>query len=199
MPAELIVVDDGSDVPVPGALRREHAGTSATLNAGIEAARGEWICWLSSDDEIDTGKLRRQLALTDGAGLLASYHSYRVKRAGVVTGNAYAKQWCDQAAQHAALIDVCPINGSTTMIHRRVFDAVGLYDTAYKYSQDWEMWCRIGCRYRWLGIKDMLGTRHEWDGNLTAKLELRNGQHTVRDEEDSQIRSRYSDPRLWGI
>ena len=69
---ELIVVDDGSTDATPAvlsgygekivALRRPPSGRSAARNAGIAAARGEWIAFLDSDDAWLPGKLARQLA-----------------------------------------------------------------------------------------------------------------------------------------
>ncbi len=78
---ELIVVDDGSTDDTPSylasltdsrltILRRSHTGnTAAVRNAGIEAARGEWIAFLDSDDcwlatKLET-QLRRLLAAPD--------------------------------------------------------------------------------------------------------------------------------------
>ncbi|HEY7532900.1 MAG TPA: glycosyltransferase family A protein, partial [Nitrospiraceae bacterium] len=68
---EAIVVDDGStdntrDVLSSYASRdsrirpihKENGGVASALNVGIRAARGQWICWLSSDDFFEPDKLR---------------------------------------------------------------------------------------------------------------------------------------------
>ncbi len=66
---ELIVVDDGSDVPVvlptadPRArvIRNEvSTGLPAARNIGFRAARGEFLCMLDDDDWYLPGKLERQ-------------------------------------------------------------------------------------------------------------------------------------------
>src|SRR5258705_2440500 len=69
---ECIVVDDGSTDGTQGiiasygdrivALRQDNRGAANALNAGIRAARGELICWLSSDDAYLPTKLEVQVA-----------------------------------------------------------------------------------------------------------------------------------------
>jgi glycosyltransferase involved in cell wall biosynthesis len=74
-PTEVVVVIDGPDVPTQVALRqfnhpavrivqlpRSFGGASAR-NAGVAAARGEWIAFLDDDDEWMPLKLARQLPL----------------------------------------------------------------------------------------------------------------------------------------
>lgn len=61
---EVIVVDDGSDdfphsmlADFPGQvtyIRREHAGPGAARNAGIDAARGEYVQFVDADDYLYT-------------------------------------------------------------------------------------------------------------------------------------------------
>jgi glycosyltransferase involved in cell wall biosynthesis len=70
---EVVVVDDGSDdgsaeklealdEPRVRAVRRpQRGGQALALNAGIEAARGEWIAFLDDDDVWSPRKLRVQL------------------------------------------------------------------------------------------------------------------------------------------
>ncbi len=81
---ELIAVDDGSAdgtaailaelsarEPRLRVLRQENRGVSAARNAGIEAARGEWLAFVDADDTLPPDALRALLSLQgDGADVL---------------------------------------------------------------------------------------------------------------------------------
>src|SRR5574341_1734830 len=74
---EVVVVDDGSDLPpddrLPAladprvhALRVPHGGKGAAVNAGARAARGGMICIFDQDDEMLPGRLAVQAAALRG-------------------------------------------------------------------------------------------------------------------------------------
>ena len=74
---EIVLVDDGSTDETESVaadyanrlgsrfihLRQDNAGSSAARNRGIDAARGEFIAFLDSDDEYLPRKLERQIRL----------------------------------------------------------------------------------------------------------------------------------------
>ena len=67
---EIVVVDDGSTDDTPAILaayddivvvRQDNGGPSAARNRGIEAATGEYVAFLDSDDLMAPGRLQAQL------------------------------------------------------------------------------------------------------------------------------------------
>jgi glycosyltransferase involved in cell wall biosynthesis len=71
---ELVVVDDGNEVPVAELLgdlddsrlrhvRVDHGGVSAARNAGLRAASGAFVRFVDADDVLETGSTRRLRAL----------------------------------------------------------------------------------------------------------------------------------------
>ena len=79
-PHEILIVDDGC--PEDAAMTAKQFGSSVTLirkpnggaasarNLGIEHVRGEWIAFLDADDYWEPSKLERQLAFSEGVGLV---------------------------------------------------------------------------------------------------------------------------------
>lgn len=78
MNIELILVDDASpDASIEKAqevlatseiqyriIRQENAGQGASRNAGLAAAKGDWICFLDSDDLISDNAIEHMIAAT---------------------------------------------------------------------------------------------------------------------------------------
>ena len=73
---EIIVVDDASDSPAVEALvaevrlvtRELNGGVAAAQNTGVKEARGAYVCFLHSDDELLPGALNRGLEALSTAG-----------------------------------------------------------------------------------------------------------------------------------
>ncbi len=49
---QLIVADDGSDAPVPDAIRMPHRGLAATRNDALRHATGEYVMFVDADDSL---------------------------------------------------------------------------------------------------------------------------------------------------
>lgn len=182
VPVEIVVVDDGSEVEITNRwdgsgvqiIRHDrNLGISAALNTGIENMKTKWFAWLSADDLWMPDKLEKQLAMD----VYASMTQYLVVFAdGRMGDSGMPQSWpmrptspADSLAQREIMKRGCVVNGSTALINREVFDAVGMFDTSLRYSQDWEMWRRISHYYDWHCLRVPLGVRREYD-NLTGDL-----------------------------
>jgi glycosyltransferase involved in cell wall biosynthesis len=202
VPVEVIVIDDGSYeiATVPGVtdglvklIRHDvNKGIAEALNTGFREATTDWLCWVSSDDLISPEKVERQLLAALTTGSKAVFHNYSIL---VDANNEWQMPkpplWYDMDEQQRLLATGCHINGSTTMIHKSVFQKVGLYKSEFRYSQDWEMWNRIGQHFLWHYLPENLGLRRETLGNLTAKLNAPGEANKARGKEDAKIRQIY--------
>ena len=198
VPVEVIVVARPSAEVDAGMLpantRLVHADApegslSHLLNLGIQQAKTDWIAWLGETDLMMPEKIEAQLAAADAAHVLALCHHYMM-----VAGDENRRvppppQWSSILAQRHALAAACWIHGSTTMIHRSVFEKVGLFDETMRLSFDWEMWNRIAGAFFWHYLPESLSFRREivadGDPGRAAAEQAR------RLSEDAEVRRRY--------
>lgn len=176
-------------------------GISAALNAGIRAMdkKVQYWCWLSSDDLFMPDKCKEQLAVIVQMQAKASYTRWQGLLPGVPHPTiAQIYLWSSIKEQMALLSQACVVNGSTVMLHRSIFDEIGLFDESIKYGQDWDFWCRVGICHFWAPVKEILVSRRQ-EGNLTARIEQSPEMKAERDHEDARIRAQYMTYRPRGV
>ena len=172
---ECIVVDDGSTDGTPAiiasygdrvvAMRQDNRGAANALNAGIRAARGELICWLSSDDAYLPTKLERQVAALlerPDAGLCCT--GWETMDATGRTLKRYEESAWIHPDPVVSIFWRNPINGTTVMIPRAVFDAVGPFDENLVADVDGDMWLRIAGRWPVISVPGILARYRIHDG-----------------------------------
>jgi glycosyltransferase involved in cell wall biosynthesis len=153
---ELIVVDDGStdetaalvraDYPQARLLRQENRGVSAARNVGIQAAQGEWIALLDSDDYWLEGKLARQLTAIAEQPELRLCHTEEIWIRNGVRVNPMKKHQKSGGSIYQRCLPLCCISPSSVLIHRTVFDEVGLFDETLPACEDYDLWLRVCAR-----------------------------------------------------
>lgn len=164
---ECIVVDDGSTDETAGIiasygdrivpLLQENRGAANALNAGIRAARGQLICWLSSDDAYLPEKLEKQVAALrerPDAGLCCTGWE-TMDAAGTILKRVAAPAWIHPDPV-VSIFWRNPINGTTVMLPRRVIDAVGPFDELLVADVDGDMWLRVAARWPLVSIPEIL-------------------------------------------
>ncbi|MEA3291031.1 MAG: glycosyltransferase family A protein [Pseudomonadota bacterium] len=156
-PVEVIVVDDGSTDDTTGFIRQRHPwvrlltqgnhGVSHARNRGIEAARGEWIAFLDSDDTWQPEKLARQSVRLTERGAPPVCHTDEIwirngRRVNPMHKHAKPEGWI---LRHC--LPLCCVSPSSALIQREVFQKVGLFDETLPACEDYDLWLRIFSRY----------------------------------------------------
>lgn len=156
---EVIVVDDGSTDNTREVLAsygsriryiyQDNKGLPGARNTGIRAALGEWVAVLDSDDYWHPQKTERQLAA------VAAHPEADV--VGSPGGDLPMPELLplDPPTRWLSIRDfllITPMSASSTMVRRRCFDAVGLFDESLRSAEDRDMWLRLAARVRVLQV-----------------------------------------------
>jgi len=152
LPHEVIVVDDGSsdetkqilqDFPKIKYIYQKNRGVSSARNLGIKNARHEWIAFLDSDDEWLPEKLQLQIDFhKNSQNILMSYTDEIWIRDGVNVKipKKFRKIGLDIFSEN---ISYCNIAPSSTLIHKSLFERVGLFENELEVCEDYDLWLRI--------------------------------------------------------
>ena len=153
---ELVVVDDASADRTPEILEsvddarlrviRNDAqlGLAASLNRGLDLARGAYVARLDADDVAMPRRLQLQLARMRSAPHIAVVGSAALELDdGGRVGQLHAMPTGAAGVRWAALFS-SPFLHPTVVVERDVLDRNGLrYDEEFAESEDFELWSRL--------------------------------------------------------
>lgn len=157
---EIVIVDDGSTDQTPRildqfrrrdervrVLTRRHAGITAALNTGINAAHGTFIARMDADDESFPERLqlqRRFLEMHPECGLVACQVSYGGNRA-VQRGYALYVDWTNSLLKYEDIalnrFVESPFAHPSVMFRKTLIDQFGSYRDG-PFPEDYELWLR---------------------------------------------------------
>ncbi|MCA9116631.1 MAG: glycosyltransferase family 2 protein [Planctomycetaceae bacterium] len=172
---EVLIVDDGStdgtgqlyerpaDRRVKYLRSAVHSGAQAARNLGIQAARGEWIAFLDSDDYVAPRRLEAALAVADsspgradvicvGGTIVQPDGTEAVMRTGPLSGDVYAQLLSRPGPVLAGL-----------MVRRKLLLEIGGLDSSLQAFQEWDTHIRLAAvrRFEWTEEPLFYWVRHE--------------------------------------
>ena len=168
---EIIVVDDGSTDNTQGVLaryaeqirvvRQSNQGSAAARNAGILAARGEFIAFLDADDLWLPQKLERQMPLFDERPEIGwVYSDYReFGESGLSAQSFFERQSLCPPPEGRVLLALardCITSTITVVIRASCLQEAGLFDRTFRRAQDYDMWLRLAARFPVGCVDDVL-------------------------------------------
>jgi alpha-1,3-rhamnosyltransferase len=191
-PAHLLVIDDGSSDESPAIIERmlnecpfpcefvarNNRGLCATLNEGLERARGDYFAYLGSDDLWLPDFLRARVTVLESraAAVLAYGHAYLIdEQNAIVDCTAEWADYADGDARNMLLKTTAPM--SPTVLYRR--QALE-YERWNEHSQleDYDLYLRLSEAGEFAFDARVLSAwrRHDsnvsWDQSLMLKEQL---------------------------
>lgn len=172
---EIIVINDGSDDL--GATRevalsygnkikyfeKNNGGSSSALNEGIKKMTGEWFSWLSHDDLYCPNKVKRQIEYINSLNIDDKYLYKNVffSSCELINESNEIIRYASKKENHLSTYIrnckdnaylVCEptrfiFNGNSCLIHKKVFNEIGMFDENLRIVNDADMWFRIYSNY----------------------------------------------------
>ncbi|WP_171050824.1 glycosyltransferase [Bacillus sp. BHET2] len=149
---EVIVVDDGSTQYIEKIepykqrikyVRKPNGGTASALNTGLRHATGKYFAWLSSDDMFVDRKVERQVMYMKSINSRVSYTAFKTIDENNKVLNEVRSRKMTRSTFRKLLLKGCPVNGCTVVADIDLIKQAGWFDENLKYTQDYEMWCRL--------------------------------------------------------
>ena len=184
---EIVIIDDASEDTTGEIVRKyrekdprifyyknqKNLGIAKTRNKGLELARGEYIAPLDSDDIwLDKDKLKKQVEFLD------ANPDYAMLGGGIMHIDAQSKPIkkvlfpvYDSVIRNI-ILQFNPFAQSTLLFRKSAALEVGGYSTEYKVADDYDLWLKIGMKYKFTNIPQVLSGYRIHGGNITHTKRL---------------------------
>jgi glycosyltransferase involved in cell wall biosynthesis len=187
---EIIIIDDGSTdatqsvvEALPGPItyiKQQNQGPSAARNAGIKAAKSEWIAFLDADDQWTPDKIEQQFKLLEtnpSLVLIAGDMAEIDINDQLITESVLEKHKLlikFQSLQGAAipnglaeLVTTNFIPTGTVLVKKSVLIGPGLFNQAIRFGEDLELWAKIAAKHPIACLPQVLMLRRQHGSNAT--------------------------------
>lgn len=212
---EVVIVDGSEDdrtAEVVGDLRESFPersisylqndtprGLPAARNQAIDATDAEYLAFLDDDDQWYPDKIARQVATFEsGPDDLAMVHTGFVSLDDRGDQRFVHRPEYEPPVYRELLEENVIATPSTAMVHRPPFGAVGGFDEALRFCEDWDLYLRLARRYRIDYIQDPLVDHVHHDDAMTRDLDpFFTYRRRVLEKHDEALRSHGMRQQAW--
>lgn len=192
VPAEVIVVDDGSRDDTAAVaerlgatvLRQDQAGPGAARNRGLRRATAEFVAFLDADDWFALSKLERSVATLQRLGARCVATDAWLVRGDRVEHRKNERRFVPEVVTMERLLRGNPIICSTVMCRRTELLEVGGFDEAPDLlaSEDYDLWLRLAAREPIAYLAEPLSFYRVHQGSLSANTRFLRGVDRILDK-----------------
>jgi glycosyltransferase involved in cell wall biosynthesis len=126
-------------------IKQENRGAAAARNAGLHAARGEFVAFLDADDRWFPNFLEEQLAFLKSTNAEFVYSDALLFGECAVDGRTFMEVQPSRGAvtpESLLAVDVTVLTSAVLALKQPILD-VGLFDETIKRGHDFELWLRL--------------------------------------------------------
>lgn len=144
-------------------------GIAVAMNKGIEAARGDIVMHLHSDDYLlHPGVLQRVQQVFEKTGCEWLFGRILNER----DGGLYAETYIAPEYTYKALVRANFVPHAATFVRRSLYERAGGFKESLRYAMDYDMWLRLGLLAEPIQIRDALSVFRRHEGSTTEKNRL---------------------------
>lgn len=172
---ELLVINDGSKDDTMEVLNSlqgsfdfkiinnpENVGLQKSLNIGIKEATGKYIARIDDHDQwIDQSKTSKQVAF------LEMNPKVGIVGTGYQVGDRVMINPTSDAAIRTQILMRSPFCHVSVVMKRQLVDLTGGYDESLPYSEDWDLWLKLGKHCQLANLPEIMVAIQEEDLSLS--------------------------------
>ena len=176
---EFIIIDDGSadgsqsiienytDPRIQLIRNQNHLGLSASLNAGLQAARGEYIARMDADDVCLPERFEKQVRFLDQHSQIAVLGTgiRLIDEKGLAIQDVPMPADNDLIKWQLGFLN--PIAHPSVMMRGAVVRQAGGYDPQLTHAQDYDLWWRLSAANPLANLSDILMLLRQHPGQVS--------------------------------
>jgi glycosyltransferase involved in cell wall biosynthesis len=178
LPAEIIVIDDGSTDETQQLITTEYPevtyhqqinqGVSCSRNRGIQLATSPWVAFLDSDDSWHKKKLSRQFErLQQDGTVLCHTDEIWIKNGNKI--NQHKKHQKQGGHIFSRCLNLCLISPSSVIIQKELLEKIGMFDPNLPACEDYDLWLRITAKHKVSFIAEKLTIKYGGHADQLSK------------------------------
>jgi glycosyltransferase involved in cell wall biosynthesis len=164
------IVNEFKDQRIVHIINKERLGLELSLNLAANLARGEYLARMDADDIALRDRIRRQVDFLDShpdIGVLGTAVEI-IDRNGRRLGRLSYPS--DAATASLEMFFRCHLAGSTVLIRKELFLALGGYPPQAKYGEDYLLWLAMAERTGTCSLPSVL-LQYRWHGRNKSTID----------------------------